>query len=431
MSMSARTTIDLEQAWDLIQKGITKLKNNLEGLAEEQLSVADNMMLYTTFYNMWTQKRSHDYPQELYDKYRDSFEEYIVSKVQPDLRERHDEFMLRELVKRWANHKIMVRWLSYFFRYLDRYFIVQKSLPPLNAVGLTCFREMVYKETNGKVRDAVISLIDQEREGEQIDRDLLKKLVDIFVEIGIDCYENDFEAAMLKDAASYYSRKASKWILELSYLDYMLKVAECLKRERERVAHYLHSSSEPKLLEKVQHELLSVYANQLLEKEHSGCYSLLRDKEEKIEDLPIKPTKEVFLKSSDGDIFAVDYNVALMLESIKDMVEYEANSTANSSIPLKVSSKILIKIIEYCHKHAESSDSEDKTSGTDLKEWDAKFVEVDNATLSDLILASNDLNIKSLQDLACQKVGDLISMLNIRDEFHPKEEKEEFLKEIR
>ncbi|RYR76351.1 hypothetical protein Ahy_A01g000947 isoform H [Arachis hypogaea] len=34
---------------------------------------------------------------------------------------------------------------------------------------------------------------------------------------------------------------------------------------------------------KVQHELLSVYANQLLQKEHSGCHALLRDG--KVEDL--------------------------------------------------------------------------------------------------------------------------------------------------
>ncbi|KAH1147308.1 hypothetical protein GLYMA_15G154000v4 [Glycine max] len=235
---------------------------------------------------MCTQKPPHDYSQQLYDKYRESFEEYIVSTVLPSLREKHDEFMLRELVKRWANHKIMVRWLSRFFHYLDRYFIARRSLPPLNEVGLTCFRDLVYKELNGKVRDAVISLIDQEREGEQIDRALLKNVLDIFVEIGMgqmDHYENDFEAAMLKDTSAYYSRKASNWILEDSCPDYMLKAEECLKREKDRVAHYLHSSSEPKLLEKVQHELLSVYANQLLEKEHSGCHALLRD--DKVEDL--------------------------------------------------------------------------------------------------------------------------------------------------
>jgi cullin 1 len=51
--------------------------------------------------------------------------------------------MLRELVKRWDNHKIMVRWLSRFFNYLDRYFIARRSLPALSEVGLMCFRDLV------------------------------------------------------------------------------------------------------------------------------------------------------------------------------------------------------------------------------------------------------------------------------------------------
>ncbi|KAI4364426.1 hypothetical protein MLD38_020519 [Melastoma candidum] len=286
MTMSERKTIDLEQGWEIMEKGITKLKNILEGRPETQFSSEDYMMLYTTIYNMCTQKPPHDYSQQLYDKYKEAFEEYITSSVLPCLRERHDEFMLRELVKRWVNHKVMVRWLSRFFYYLDRYFIARRSLPPLNEVGLMCFRELVYQELKIKARDAVISLIDQEREGEQIDRALLKNVLDIFVEIGMgqmEDYENDFEEAMLKDTAAYYSRKASSWILEDSCPDYMLKAEECLKREKDRVSHYLHSSSEPKLLEKVQHELLSVYANQLLEKEHSGCHALLRD--DKVEDL--------------------------------------------------------------------------------------------------------------------------------------------------
>jgi hypothetical protein len=40
----------------------------------------------------------------------------------------------------------------------------------------------------------------------------------------MDHYDNDFEAAMLKDTSAYYSRKASNWILEDSCPDYMLKV---------------------------------------------------------------------------------------------------------------------------------------------------------------------------------------------------------------
>ncbi|RWR95312.1 cullin-1 isoform X1 [Cinnamomum micranthum f. kanehirae] len=287
MAMTERKTTELEQGWEFMQKGITKLKKILEGdTTEPQFCSEDYMMLYTTIYNMCTQKPPHDYSQQLYDKYKEAFEEYINSMVLPSLREKHDEFMLRELVRRWANHKVMVRWLSRFFHYLDRYFITRRSLPALKEVGLTCFRDLVYHEINGKVRDAVISLIDKEREGEQIDRALLKNVLDIFVEIGMgqmDCYENDFEADMLNDTAAYYSRKASNWILEDSCPGYMLKAEDCLKQEKERVSHYLHSSSEQKLLEKVQSELLSVFANQLLEKEHSGCRALLRD--DKVDDL--------------------------------------------------------------------------------------------------------------------------------------------------
>ncbi|KAG0575693.1 hypothetical protein M758_5G025700 [Ceratodon purpureus] len=283
---SERKVIELEQGWSFMQKGITKLKNLLEGVPEQQFSSEEYMLLYTTIYNMCTQKPPQDYSQQLYDRYRESFEEYINSKVLPALREKHEEFMLKELVKRWDNHKIMVRWLSRFFNYLDRYFIARRSLPALSEVGLMTFRDLVYAEMKVNVKDAVIALVDREREGEQIDRALLKNVLGIFVEIGMgnmDAYETDFETFMLQDTAAYYSRKAASWIEEDSCPDYMLKAEECLRREKERVGHYLHASSEQKLLEKVQHELLTQYETQLLEKEHSGCHTLLRD--DKVDDL--------------------------------------------------------------------------------------------------------------------------------------------------
>lgn len=49
MTMNQRNTIDLEQGWDFMQKGITKLKNILEGLPEPQFSSEDYMMLYTYY----------------------------------------------------------------------------------------------------------------------------------------------------------------------------------------------------------------------------------------------------------------------------------------------------------------------------------------------------------------------------------------------
>ncbi|TYH88597.1 hypothetical protein ES332_D01G198400v1 [Gossypium tomentosum] len=76
-------------------------------------------------------------------------------------------------------------------------FVISSLSTPLSNTGST-----VYQEVHEKVRDAVIALIDKEREGEQIDRALLTNVLGIFVEIGMgqmDRYEDDFEEAMLQD----------------------------------------------------------------------------------------------------------------------------------------------------------------------------------------------------------------------------------------
>ncbi|VFQ92207.1 unnamed protein product [Cuscuta campestris] len=142
-------------------------------------------------------------------------------------------------------------------------------------------------------------------------------------------------------------------------------------------------------------------------------------------------TKKINLKSSDGEAFEVDELVALESQTIKHMIE---DDCADSVIPLpNVNSKILAKVIEYCKRHVEAGKSEDKLTDEDLKTWDADFVKVDQGTLFDLILAANYLNIKSLLDLTCQTVADMIKgktpeeirkTFNIKNDFTPEEEEE-------
>ncbi|CAL0313256.1 unnamed protein product [Lupinus luteus] len=135
--------------------------------------------------------------------------------------------------------------------------------------------------------------------------------------------------------------------------------------------------------------------------------------------------KKITLKSSDGEAFEVDEAVAVESQTIKHMIE---DDCADNGIPLpNVTSKILAKVIEYCKNHVE------KPADDDLKAWDADFVKVDQATLFDLILAANYLNIKNLLDLTCQTVADMIKgktpeeirkTFNIKNDFTPEEEEE-------
>ncbi|KAL0732259.1 hypothetical protein Bca4012_008468 [Brassica carinata] len=269
-----------------IDPAVNKLKRILEGKPEPDFLPGEYIGNYTTIYNMCIQKPPHDQSQELYDKYGGIFEDYAKHTVLPSIMEKHDEYMLRELSRRWDINKIMVRWLSRFFFYLDRYFTVRRSLPSLTEVGMTSFRDHVYNNVHFNVKQVIIALVHKEREGQQIDRALLKNVLDLFVENGmgsIKRYEDDFEDFFLQESASYYSRRSSRWIQEDSCPEYMIKAEESLKKEKERVAHYLHSGTEPKLVDIVQTHLLVLVAKQLLEKENSGCSALLRD--DKTDDL--------------------------------------------------------------------------------------------------------------------------------------------------
>ncbi|KAI8554027.1 hypothetical protein RHMOL_Rhmol05G0065400 [Rhododendron molle] len=145
--------------------------------------------------------------------------------------------------------------------------------------------------------------------------------------------------------------------------------------------------------------------------------------------------KKIVLKSSDGETFEVEETVALESQTIKHMIK---DDCADNTIPLpNVNSKILAKVIEYCRKHVEASGSsnandldKDAADNEALKKWDAEFVNVDQGVLFDLILAAEYLNIKSLQDLTCQTVADMIpgstpeEILNNMNYFALKEEEE-------
>ncbi|XP_021809114.1 SKP1-like protein 1A [Prunus avium] len=151
--------------------------------------------------------------------------------------------------------------------------------------------------------------------------------------------------------------------------------------------------------------------------------------------------KKITLKTKDGEIFEVEEAVAMQSQTIKHMVE---DNCADGTIPLpNVTSNILAKVIEYCRKHnEEAADGENKedilkkaTDGDNkedsLKDWDAKFMTVDQETLYHLIMAANYLDIKSLLDLIVQTVADMIKgkmpeeireTFKIKNDFTPEEE---------
>jgi S-phase kinase-associated protein 1 len=146
----------------------------------------------------------------------------------------------------------------------------------------------------------------------------------------------------------------------------------------------------------------------------------------------------VKLSSSDEQEFDVPRAVAEMSVTIKNMLE-DMEGMGNDTIPLpNVTGKILSKVIEYCRYHLEhptpvSEEKKEEKRTDDIIPWDQEFCKVDQATLFELILAANYLDIKPLLDLTCKTVANMIKgktpeeirkTFNIKNDFTPEEEEQ-------
>jgi len=263
----------------------------------ENFPIAESSQAYTIVYKMCTQKNAN-HTEEMYKRYEESFREYLVQTVLPAVRALEGEPMLKELVQRWDNQKQMMKYLSnIFFKYLDRYHVPRHNLDTTKTVALKCFKTEVFDPVKERVRDAVLSLAHTEREGDSIDHLLVKNVVQIFADLGLNenkdqpvegevqseitlqCYEQDFEAKFIEETHQYYKIKAALWTEEDSFPDYMSKAEQYLNREGQRVKDYLQQSTETKLLEACEHELLEVHQQKLLEKD-TGVVALLSNRAE-------------------------------------------------------------------------------------------------------------------------------------------------------
>jgi cullin 1 len=143
----------------------------------------------------------------------------------------------------------------------------------------------VYDQMKGETTDAILALINDEREGKIIDKSLIRSIVELYESMGmgnLDHYANDLETPLVAATREYYAKKRDDWI-NLSTPEYLVKAEDALEAERLRVADYLNSATEPKILKAVEEEILERVEMQLLEKESSGCRALLQN--ERSEDL--------------------------------------------------------------------------------------------------------------------------------------------------
>ena len=118
---------------------------------------------------------------------------------------------------------------------------------------LDSFRRHVYEEIKEDAIKAILNLIDSEREGEIIDKSLIKNIVELFDAIGANIA--DLEEPLLARTRAFYSQRRQEWTATDTTPDYLIKAEAALIHERNLV-NYLIPSTEEKLMKVVEEEIL-------------------------------------------------------------------------------------------------------------------------------------------------------------------------------
>merc|ERR1719495_2503017 len=96
-------------------------------------------------------------------------------------------------------------------------------------------------------------------------------------------YEEDFESHFLKQSAEFYKIESQKFLEENSASVYIRKVEARINEEAERATHYLDETTEPRIVEVVEEELIKKHMTTIVEMEGSGVVHMLKNT--KVDDL--------------------------------------------------------------------------------------------------------------------------------------------------
>ncbi|XP_067007434.1 cullin-3-A [Anabrus simplex] len=307
----------VESIWTLLKNAIQEIqKKNNSGLSFEEL--------YRNAYTMVL----HKHGERLYTGLKEVVTLHLESKVREDvLKALHNNF-LQTLNQAWNDHQTSMVMIRDILMYMDRVYVQQNDVDNVYNLGLIIFRDQVvrYGCIRDHLRETLLDMVMRERKGEVVDRIAIKNACQMLMVLGINSrsvYEEDFERPFLQQSAEFYRLESQKFLAENSASVYIKKVEARINEEAERAKHYLDESTEPRIVEVVEEELIKKHMKTIVEMENSGVVHMLKN--QKTEDLACM--YKLFSRVSDGLKTMADCVSQYLREQGKALVQEEEGGT--------------------------------------------------------------------------------------------------------
>ncbi|XP_038617550.1 cullin-4A isoform X2 [Tachyglossus aculeatus] len=180
----------------------------------------------------------------LYKKLWQACEDHVKAQIVQFREDNLDSVLfLKKINKCWQDHCRQMVMIRSIFLFLDRTYVLQNSLlPSLWDMGLELFRTHIISDklVQSKTIEGVLSLIEQERNGETVDRSLLRSLLSMLSDLQV--YKDSFEHRFLEETNCLYAAEGQRLMQEREVPEYLDHVSKRLEEEGGRIITYLDNA---------------------------------------------------------------------------------------------------------------------------------------------------------------------------------------------
>jgi len=280
---------DYTRRWNYLEWGVDRIMVNLS----DGLDLRTYMSLYTSIHNFCTAQKAvgvnaslsssshrgaHLLGEDLYRRLNEYLKAHLKG-VHTEMVKHVDEALLTFYIKEWKRYTTAGTYNNHLFRYLNRHWVKRemdegkKDVFDIYTLHLVRWKEDMFGSTQNAVMDAVLRLVEKQRNGETIEQSKIKSVVDSFVSLGIDeadstkttldVYRKYFEEPFLESTKQYYEAESSEFLAVNSVVAYMAKAERRLDEEKERVPLYLLNEIMSPLMKTCEQALIAKHANVL------------------------------------------------------------------------------------------------------------------------------------------------------------------------
>ncbi|KAL2270270.1 hypothetical protein VTJ83DRAFT_2454 [Remersonia thermophila] len=217
------------------------------------------------------------------------------------------ERFLRGIRNCWDDHNTSMNMVADILMYMERVYVTEAKLPSIFATTIGLFRDYLLRSYVGVsdhaldeplvifdlVNAVILDLINMERDGDIIDRNLVRQITAMLESLyetdeeleNAKLYLTDFEPRFLEASRTFYQNECEKLLRDGNASTWLRHTQRRLREEQERCDTTLSILTTEKIANVVEQELIVAHLNDFLAMEGSGVRSMIDN--DRHEDLSI------------------------------------------------------------------------------------------------------------------------------------------------